>query len=114
MKNAAASALIVLAFMGCAKPAVLPQPESPVSVPEKSVEIAKPEAASILSAEDENYALYLESVLAKMSDFREEKMLLNYIKYLHYGTSSYAKDYVARLMKEAANRDAPVENVSIF
>ncbi|MEQ1878152.1 MAG: hypothetical protein ABL958_16030, partial [Bdellovibrionia bacterium] len=95
---------------------VAPEPEatplpSPSATPEPEPE---PTGKSVMPESDHKYALYLEKVLARLPPTREERMIVDYIRYLHYGEKKYATAYMDALKKEATQREGLVPNVDVF
>jgi hypothetical protein len=106
-----AVALVVAACSSAPKTEVPALTPSPTPEP---LQQAEPLDKSQLDADDEKYALYLEKILTDMPAGRDEKLLLNYIRYLHYRKPQFARDYVNGLIRESEVRDGLVPGINIF
>lgn len=75
---------------------------------------AAPLAPSKMEDTDHQYALYLESLLGGLRDSHPDKLLLEYVRYLHYGDAKFARAYIDGLLARAMEAEAPVVGIAIF
>ncbi|HEX4924143.1 MAG TPA: hypothetical protein VFV50_08655 [Bdellovibrionales bacterium] len=89
-------------------PAATPAPlAAPTPAPQ-------PLAESKMSDSDHNYALYLEGHLAGLREGHPDKLLLEYVRYLHYGDPKFARAYIEGLLARAVESESPVGGMAIF
>lgn len=106
-------AIFVVACSSAEKEIESDKTVAPVASPTPIPEIV-PAGPSKMNEADSKYALYLEKVFANLRSGREERILVDYIRYLHYGEEKYARTYIEALKKEATNREGLIPNLDIF